>query len=257
LSAFEDRPGAPGLDTSSIEAAAHILVVEDDAAISAMVTSFLQIEGYSVDAVSNGRALDVRLARSRVDLILLDIMLPEESGLDICKRIRAAGDTRIIIVTALAEVADRVAGLDLGADDYIGKPFELVELAARVRAVLRRIAPRGAGTHDMLQFAGWRFEPARRLLYTPKGVRTALTGSETDMMLTFYQHPGQVLSRAQLMSLLRGRDGVMEERAIDLLVSRLRRKLAHGGRQLELIRTVRGDGYEFDPRPEIGGGTRP
>jgi DNA-binding response OmpR family regulator len=257
LTAFEDRPGALGSDTSSIEAAARILVVEDDAAISAMVTSFLQIEGYSVDAVSNGRALDVKLARSRVDLILLDIMLPEESGLDICKRIRATGDTRIIIVTALAEVADRVAGLDLGADDYIGKPFELVELVARVRAVLRRIAPHGAGTLEMLQFAGWRFEPARRLLYTPKGVRTALTGSETDMMLTFYQHPGQVLSRAQLMALLRGRDGVMEERAIDLLVSRLRRKLAHGGRQLELIRTVRGDGYEFDPRPEIGGGSRP
>jgi DNA-binding response OmpR family regulator len=156
------------------------------------------------------------------------------------------------MVTALAEVKDRVAGLELGADDYVSKPFELAELGARIGAVLRRGPLRRPSeavppASETRQFAGWRFEPERRLLYSRKGVRMALTGAETDLLLVLCRHPRQVLSRTQLIELITGQPAGLEERTIDLLVSRLRRKLAQEGRQLELIRTVRGDGYLFDP----------
>jgi two-component system, OmpR family, response regulator len=237
---------------SPADAAPRILLVEDDPEISALVARFLRNEGYVVAAVGNGRAMDAAMAEQKFDVALLDLMLPQESGFDLCRRLRATSDLRIIMVTALAEVRDRVAGLDQGADDYLSKPFELVELGARIRAVLRRgivsDAPgRSASGTKGLSFAGWRFEPERRALYTPKGVRMALTGAETDLMLVFLGHARQVLSRSQLIELTRGAEGIVEERTIDLLISRLRRKLAQGGRQLELIRTVRGDGYVFDP----------
>ncbi|WP_199175545.1 response regulator transcription factor [Telmatospirillum siberiense] len=231
----------------------HILIVEDDPDINALITRFLKKSGYQAEGVANGREMDVAMAKHPFDLVLLDLMLPGETGLDLCRRIRATSDARVIMVTALAEVTDRVAGLELGADDYIGKPFELIELAARIKAVLRRGAPRKsetAGTpeviHDSLHFSGWRFEPERRLLYTKTGVRMALTGAETDLLLVLYRHAGQVVSRRQLIVLTRGDEDAIDERTIDLLVSRLRRKLAQGGRQLELIRTIRGDGYLFD-----------
>jgi two-component system OmpR family response regulator len=230
----------------------RILMVEDDLEISALMTQFLRNSGYHVTAVADGRAMDAVMAQQKIKLVLLDIMLPRETGFDLCKRIRATSDARIIMVTALVEVADRVAGLDLGADDYVGKPFELAELGARIRAVLRRGAATGAPgpdgvAQDGLHFAGWRFEPERRALYSARGVRMTLTGAETDMLLVFCRHAHQVLSRPALIHLMRGTDDAIAERTIDLLVSRLRRKLAQGGHQLELIRTVRSDGYLFDP----------
>ncbi|WP_284948235.1 response regulator [Acidisoma cladoniae] len=229
-----------------------ILVVEDDDDIRALILRYLTRSGYVVVGVADGSGLDREMARQPFDLILLDVMLPAETGFELCRRIHTISQARIIMVTALAEVTDRVAGLELGADDYVGKPFELVELGARIKAVLRRGVPReltpqanaaAAGLH----FAGWRFEPERRVLYTSGDVRMTLTGAETDLMLVFYHHPGRVLSREELIALTRGASFIVEERTIDLLISRLRRKLAHGGRQLELIRTIRGDGYVFDP----------
>jgi len=241
------------------DAAAHILLVEDDPDISALVTRFLRNSGYGVTSVADGRAMDTVMAERRVDLVLLDVMLPGETGFALCRRIHATSAARVIMVSALAGVADRIAGLDLGADDYVGKPFELEELGARIRSVLRRSAPRDAAgpaepPSGGLHFATWRFEPERRALYTAKGVRMALTGAEADLLLVFHRHARQVLSRAQLIALTRGADGSVEERTIDLLVSRLRRKLAEGGRQLELIRTVRSGGYVFDP--DIAGAGR-
>lgn len=230
----------------------HILVVEDDPDINLLITRFLRQSGYETQGVSNGREMDAAMLSQAFDLILLDLLLPGETGHQLCRRIRATSDARIIMVTALAEVTDRVAGLELGADDYVAKPFELIELGARIKAVLRRgppnagegafFGPGGGGLH----FSGWRFEPERRLLYTKSGVRMALTGAETDLMLVFCRHAGQVVTRRQLIALTRGDEDAIDERAIDLLVSRLRRKLAEGGRQLELIRTVRGGGYLFD-----------
>ncbi len=237
-------------ETSTPNRTAHILIVEDDPGINALIARFLRQSGYNVEGVRNGREMDAAMARQVFDLILLDLLLPEETGFDICRRVRATSDARIMMVTALAEVADRVAGLELGADDYVSKPFELVELRARIRAVLRRGAVHGTATgagpsETALRFAGWRFEPERRLLYTEAGVRMALTGAETDLLLVLYRHAGQVLTRRQLITLTRGEEYAIDERSIDLLVSRLRRKLAQGGRHMEFIHTVRGDGYLF------------
>lgn len=229
----------------------RILVVEDDPEISALMTRYLQDAGYCVTAVTDGQAMDSVMSQQTIQLVLLDLMLPRESGFDLCRRIRAKSDARVIMVTALSGVTDRVVGLDLGADDYIGKPFELVELAARIRAVLRRSSPavedQDAAAANSFHFAGWRFEPERRALFTTRGVRMMLTGTETDLLLVFYRHAHQVLSRTQLIALTRGENRAIAERSIDLLVSRLRRKLAQGGHQLELIRTMRSDGYLFDP----------
>jgi two-component system OmpR family response regulator len=223
--------------------AARILVVEDDPEIRALMLRYLEAAGYKVAAVPDGLGMDALMAKQPIDLVLLDLMLQHETGFDLCRRIRVTSDARIIMVTALSSVADRVVGLDLGADDYIGKPFELAELGARIRAVLRR----GGDPSDGLHFAGWRFEPERRALFSARGVRMMLTGAETDLLLAFSRHPHEVLGRAQLITLMRGSGELIAERTIDLLVSRMRRKLAQGGRQLELIRTVRSDGYVFDP----------
>lgn len=238
------------------EETARVLLVEDDPEISALMVRFLSGLGYGVDAVSDGRAMEAAIANENIGLVLLDVMLPADSGFDLCRRIRATSNARVIMVTSLADVSYRVAGLDLGADDYISKPFELDELGARIRAVLRR----GSGDRSRVEdpellFAGWRFAPEHRVLYSPRGVRMALTGAETDLMLVFCRNPRQVLTRARLIELTRGEGRAVEERAVDLLVSRLRRKLAQGGRQLELIRTVRGDGYRFDP--DLTGRERP
>lgn len=240
-------------DVSTTKPEIHILVVEDDPDINALITRFLRKSGYLAEGVSDGREMDAAMARHPFDLVLLDLMLPGETGHDLCRRIRATSNACVIMVTALAEVTDLVAGLESGADDYVSKPFELIELGARIKAVLRRGTPRktisaesSEAGKNALHFSGWRFEPERRLLYTKTGVRLTLTGAETDLLLVFYRHVRQVVSRRQLIALTRGDEDAIDERAIDLLVSRLRRKLAQGGRQLELIRTVRGDGYLFD-----------
>jgi two-component system OmpR family response regulator len=230
----------------------RIMVVEDDADIRDMLQRYLHSLGYAVAVAGDGVAAYRMMQAQSFDLILLDLMLPAGNGFDLCRRIRKTSDLRIIIVTARAEVADRVAGLELGADDYIGKPFELAEMAARIRAVLRRGVPRETMSEsglrpDALSFAGWRFEPERRLLYANGRVRVALTGAETDLLLVFCGNPSRILSREELLDLSRRDDRAIEERTVDLTVSRLRRKLASGGRQLELIRTIRGNGYIFDP----------
>ena len=194
--------------------------------------------------------MDTLLANGAFDLILLDIMLPGETGLALCRRLRAQNSIEsrigIIMVTALAETSDRVSGLDLGADDYVCKPFDLDELEARIRAVLRRhpIEARTAA-EITLSFAEWQFQPQRRMLRTPNGVRVSLTGAEADLLLAFCQHPQAVLSREQLIEWTRGPAIVVPDRVIDLLVSRLRRKLSVGGVASDIIQTARAGGYLF------------
>jgi two-component system OmpR family response regulator len=224
---------------------ARILIVEDDAETALLLSHFLRGSGYAVAVAGDSRAADRLLQHGGFDLALLDIMLPGESGLSLCHRYAAAG-LRVIMVTALSEASDKVAGLDVGADDYVGKPFDLDELGARVRSVLRRPLAGDAAGHfaDMtLSFAQWRFHPNKRYLRSLDNVRVPLTGAETDLLLAFCQHPQALLTREQLIAWTRGDAVVVPDRAIDLLVSRLRRKLSLRGAPSDAIQTVRAEGY--------------
>ncbi len=235
----------------------HILIVEDDPDISAPLAGFLRDKGFVASVAGSAESAGDILGSGPVDLVLLDIMLPGESGLHLCRRLRSAGGPRIIMVTALSEATDKVAGLELGADDYVSKPFDLRELLARIRAVLRR-APladgvsQPSGSELVLRFSGFAFHPHRRFLRSPKGLRVPLTGAETDLLLVMCQNPRKVLSREELIDLTRGEGFAISARSIDLLVSRLRRKLASDNPLADLIRTVRADGYAFQPEVIAG-----
>ena len=228
----------------------HLLIVEDDPDISGPLAGFLGGKGFAVSVAASAEAAGDILEKGDIDLILLDVMLPGEDGLTLCRRLRAAGGPRIIMVTALSEPADKVIGLELGADDYVAKPFDLRELLARIHAVLRRglldeNAPAQSGTEMVLRFSGFAFYPYRRFLHSPEGLRIPLTSAETDLLLIFCQRPRQVLSREELINLTRGEGFSISARSVDLLVSRLRRKLAGCDPLVEPIRTVRADGYAF------------
>ncbi|MCG0996452.1 response regulator transcription factor [Acetobacter indonesiensis] len=242
---MEDQPSQSGTHTP------HILVVEDDPEICGLLQRYLQRLGYTVSTAINLAGVITAQQKAPIDLTLLDLMLPEEDGQTICRHLRQFSLSRIIMVSALNDLRDRISGLDLGADDYVSKPFDLEELAARIRAILRRAATPVAtsATEAVLQyrFDNWLFEPAKRALYGKTGIRVALTGSETDLLLILCQNMHRVFTREELLSRMHGDEKNIDPRAIDLLISRLRRKLSHEGRQLELIRTIRGDGYIFDP----------
>ncbi|MBB4630959.1 response regulator [Sphingosinicella soli] len=225
-----------------------IAVVEDDNEIRTLVTGLLAREGFEVSGCRSGAELDRLLERQRVDLAVLDIMLPGEDGLSICRRLRARGDVAVLMVTAKGDDIDRIIGLEIGADDYLAKPFNPRELVARVRAVLRRTRDTNrvsvaAQPSERYRFDGWTLDVGTRALNAPAGV-VDLTGGEFDLLLAFVTHPQRVLNRDQLLDWTRGRSAGPFDRAIDVQLSRLRRKLAdHGGEML--IKTVRGGGYLF------------
>lgn len=228
----------------------HILLVEDDPDISEPLAGYLADKGYVVHVAANAQSAYALLARHPVKVALLDVMLPGEDGFQICKHIRSNDGPRVIMLTALSEPTDKVIGLELGADDYVAKPFDLRELLARIRAVLRR--PQLADTSSkpstselILKFSDFTFYPYRRLLRSSAGLRVPLTGAETDLLLVLCQHARQVISREELINLTRGKDFPIAERSVDLLISRLRRKLTGANRLEDPIRTVRADGYAF------------
>ncbi|KPH78855.1 response regulator [Bosea vaviloviae] len=228
----------------------HILIVEDDREIATLVSRFLRNNDFRVRAVPNGREMDVALRDGRFDLIVLDLMLPGEDGLSLCRRLRNDGAMPIIMLTAKGEEIDRILGLEMGADDYLVKPFNPRELLARIRAVLRRAgsAPEPeAGESTVLAFSGWRLDKAVRRLFNPQGERVMLTGAELDLLLAFCERPRRVLSRDQLLDLTQGRAAAPFERSIDVLVSRLRQKMEANPREPELIQTIRSGGYMFSP----------
>lgn len=190
------------------------------------------------------------IERSAIDLVVLDVMLPGEDGLSLCRELRRVSRVPVIMLTALASEAERVAGLDLGADDYLPKPFSARELLARIRAVLRRTAEVPAVIADpeetaglLLSFAGWTVDLTRRQLRSSQGVRVDLTGGEFDLLVAFLHHPGQVLTRDWLLDRSRGRMAGPADRTIDVHVGRLRRKLGDDPKSPQLIKTVRGGGY--------------
>lgn len=234
----------------------HILVVEDDREIRAMVSRLLQKQGYRVTVSEDGRSMDKALGAANVDLMLLDIMLPGgEDGLSICRRVRANSSVPIIMLTAAGDTTARVVGLEMGADDYIGKPFDPQELLARTKAVLRRAAAmpaRSEASATPMLFDGWHIDPARRELRDPAGARVILTGAEFDLLLAFCRHPRRTLNRDQLLDLSQGRGGGPLDRGIDILVSRIRRKIESNPRDPQTIKTVRSGGYIFTLDVEAG-----
>ena len=228
----------------------HILIVDDDRELRQLLTAFLSRHGFRVDAAADGRAMAKLLEAGRFDLIVLDLMLPGEDGLALCRRLRVESTLPVIMLTALADETDRIVGLEMGADDYVVKPFNPRELLARIKAVLRRTAtvpgsPRKDGM--TLVFEGWRLDLARRELHSPEGVLMPLTGGEFDLLTAFVEHPQRVLSRDHLLDLTRGRTAGAYDRSIDVQLSRLRRKIESDPNDPTLIKTVRGGGYLFAP----------
>ncbi len=231
----------------------RILVVDDDPEIRKLLARYIESQGFRVLLAANCRELRDRLATNHIDLIVLDVMLPDGSGLEMCRDLRAQrSSVPIILLTALKEDVDRIIGLEIGADDYLGKPFNPRELIARVRAVLRRRAEAlpPASEAKIYRFEGFTADPQTRRVSDPRGGNIELTGAEFDLLKTFLERPGRVLSRDQLLDLTRGREGDVLDRSIDVLVSRLRRKLADGG-AAQLFKTVRNGGYQLAAKVEV------
>lgn len=226
----------------------HVLIVDDDQELRLLVSRLLRKNGFRVTGARDGREMRVALSGAAFDLIVLDLMLPGGSGLDLCRELRATSAVPIVIVTAVGEESDRVIGLEMGADDYICKPFSPRELLARARAVIRRSLGKVQGERpsgsQKYEFSGWSLDLLRRELVSPKNVAIDLSGGEFDLLLAFIEHPGRVLSRDQLLDLARNRTADPFDRSIDVQISRLRRKIdAHSDQPL--IKTVRGAGYIF------------
>ncbi len=224
---------------------AHILVVDDNAEMRDLLGRALRREGHRVSAAADGRGMRAVLAEEAVDLILLDLMLPGEDGLTLCRDLRAASAIPVIMLTAKGEELDRVLGLKMGADDYIPKPFSTPELLARIEAVLRR-ARGGAAPAEppkRLRFAGWVLDLDRRELCSAEGVVVPLSTGEFNLLQALVERPRRVLSREQLLDLARGRAAVAFDRSIDTQVSRLRRKIEPDAKTPEIIKTVWGGGY--------------
>ena len=232
----------------------HILVVEDDRDISALIARYLRANACRVTLTGNGRDVDRLLDESRINLIVLDLMLPGEDGLSLCQRLRTRSQIPIIMLTAKSDEVDRILGLEMGADDYLAKPFNPRELLARIRAVLRRasgaaMSPNAGGAR-VFGFLGWTLDRTLRELRNPQSVRVALTDAEFGLLQVFCERPGRVLSRNQLIELTQGRSAGAFERSVDILVSRLRRKIEHDPQHPSLIKTVRAGGYLFTPAVE-------
>ena len=228
-----------------------ILVVDDDLRLRQLLNRYLSEQGFTVKAVENGPGMDKALEQERFDLMVLDLMLPGEDGLSICRRLtsREEGRPAVIMLSAAGEDTDRIVGLELGADDYLPKPANPRELLARIRALMRRSAQpatEGGQPHLGYEFSGWTLSIWARELQTPDGVIVPLTGSEFALLRTFVEHPREVLNRDRVLQLMRGKSSFAFDRAVDLQLSRLRRKLtAAHGEAGNLFRTVRNEGYIF------------
>jgi DNA-binding response OmpR family regulator len=225
-----------------------IVLVEDDEDIRGLARDLLVREGFAVEVAENAAALDQLIARKRPDLVVLDLMLPGEDGLSICRRLRSRGGVPILMLTAKGDPVDRVVGLEMGADDYVTKPFDPRELLARVRALLRRARSHGeAEPSRRYAFEGLVIDLDARRLETEAGRPIALTSAEFDLLACFVVRPRRVLSRDQLLDWTRGRDADPFDRTIDMTISRLRKKVEAAAPGLNLIATVRNNGYLFVP----------
>jgi two-component system OmpR family response regulator len=230
------------------QATPHILIIDDDPEIRQLLSGFLQKNGFRVTGGGDGRSMRRILAEARIDLILLDVMLPGEDGLSLCRDLRANTDIPVIMITARGEETDRIVGLEIGADDYLPKPFSPRELLAHVRAVLRRAGGdhrRPPADADRLLFAGWTLHIGARRLTDPAGTEVPLTAGEFELLKVLAERPGRVLTRDQLLDLTRGRAATIFDRSIDAQISRLRKKIEADHANPVFIKTVRSGGYVF------------
>jgi two-component system OmpR family response regulator len=233
----------------------HILIVDDQKEICEVVQEYLSGEGYRVSIAHDGQGMRRCMAQGMVDLVILDLMLPGEDGLSRARSLREESNVGIIILTGRGETVDRIIGLEMGADDYLPKPFHLRELLARVKSVLRRASTRGKerppATRAKAKFAGWNLDLATRELLSPHGSEVRLTTGEFDLLAAFVNNANQVLSRDRLLDLARNREAGPFDRTIDVQVGRLRRKLEEDPEKPTMIKTVRGTGYIFTPTVEV------
>jgi len=229
----------------------HVLIVEDDDVARTKLAGYLETAGHRVSEAIDGRGLRRIMAGDPVDLVLLDINLPGEDGLDLTRFIRASHDVGIILVTGRTDDVDRIVGLEIGADDYITKPFNPRELLARVKTLLRRTTARGPSGAGTKTFSGWRFDTRSRRLLSPEGDKVALTRAEFELLNALIARPGTVLTRERLLGCITHRSWVPGDRTVDVLVRRLRRKLEIDPKSPELIITVHGEGYMFAPEVSV------
>jgi two-component system OmpR family response regulator len=235
----------------------HLLLVDDDDDILSLLTNFFRKHGHMVSVAQDGNTMFAALEQHKIDLVILDVMLQHDDGFTLCRRLRASSALPVIMLTAVADQTDRVVGLELGADDYLTKPFDQRELLARVKAVLRRTAaaaaaPQSDATRPLLCFAGWRLDVVRRELRSPDSALVLLSGGEFDLLLAFVEHPQRVLTREQLIDFARGSTHIAYDRSIDVQVSRLRSKLEQDPKNPAIIRTIRNSGYMFLPEVTRG-----
>lgn len=243
-----------------MKSAFHIAVLDDEVDITQLLANYLQSHGFRVTQLHDGPSLMTLMGSDPADLVLLDLGLPGEDGFSIARRMRENWRCGLVIVTGRGDAVDKVVGLEVGADDYVTKPFDLRELVARVKAVLRRLAPDDAsaapapapasaapGVSERLRFAGWQLDLAARSLANPQGQNVPLTGGEFDLLSAFAQHPGRVLSRDFLLEKTRGREAAPFDRTIDVQVGRLRRKIEADADDPQIIKAVRGAGYILVP----------
>jgi two-component system OmpR family response regulator len=235
----------------------HILIVDDDAEIRTLLARYLEKNGLRATAVGDGRAMWQALAAAMFDLIVLDLMLPGDDGLTLCRDLRARSDIPVVMLTARGEETDRVVGLEMGADDYLAKPFSARELLARIKSVLRRtrsLPPNLRPDDDArIRFGGWTLDTQQRRLIAADGDVTALSGAEYRLLRIFVEHPNRVLNRDQLVELTQGREAEALDRSIDVQVSRLRHRLGDDPREPAIIKTVRGEGYVLSVSVHKGG----
>ena len=232
----------------------HILVVDDQKEICEVVREYLSGEGYKVSVAHDGQGMRRSMQQAHVDLVILDLMLPGEDGLTLARQLRETSNVGILILTGRGETVDRIIGLEMGADDYLPKPFHLRELLARVKSVLRRVSARDSEkpkTRSKAKFAGWNLDLATRELLSPNGDEVRLTTGEFDLLAAFVNNANQVLSRDRLLDLARNREAGPFDRTIDVQVGRLRRKLEEDPDRPTIIKTVRGTGYIFTPQVEV------
>ena len=225
----------------------HLLLVDDERSIREPLAQYLTKQGFRVTQAADAESARMRLAAYAIDLVILDVMMPGEDGLSLCRHIAATSDTPVILLTAKAEETDRIVGLEMGADDYVTKPFSPRELATRVKVVLRRLTAGGARQHapesGSYAFAGWVLKTGERSLVDHEGVSVPLSTGEYNLLLALVTRPRQVLTRDQLLDLTQGREAAAFDRAIDNQVSRLRRKIEADAKTPDIIKTVWGGGY--------------
>jgi two-component system, OmpR family, response regulator len=225
----------------------RILIVDDDPDIRQLLADYLTRQGMDAVTARNGREMWQMLSRHAIDLVVLDLMLPDTDGLTLCRELRSKSGTPVLMLTARGEEADRILGIEMGADDYLVKPFSPRELLARIRSILRRTRALPPNLKPepqrFLAFAGWCLDTATRALTDADGVVTPLSGAEFRLLRILLEHPNRVMNRDQLVELIHGREPEPYDRAIDVQISRLRQRLLDDGREARLIKTIRGEGY--------------